>query len=322
MKDFFISYNRADRPWAEWIAWQLEAAGYTTVLQAWDFRPGSNFALEMQQAAVAAARTLAVLSPDYLAALYTQPEWAAAVTQDPTGERGTLLPVRVRACDLQGLLRPIVYIDLMELDEAGAQATLLAGVRRARAKPQSPPAFPGAALCAGRERPRFPASAPVGDADAAASRAAAPWRLGSEPAAGGGPVGAAPAGRGATIGIEITINRDFDEYTEADQERLLRAMREFLQMEDELRITKKRRSSVKLTLELLPAQAESYCGRSRQASLQNLVSSMRNCKSPRNLRKPCRLRMLERACPSVLCNREIPRHGVPCMTLWASGFTG
>lgn len=39
MRDFFISYNRADGLWAEWIAWQLEEAGYTAVLQAWDFRP-------------------------------------------------------------------------------------------------------------------------------------------------------------------------------------------------------------------------------------------------------------------------------------------
>ena len=37
--DFFISYTSADRAWAEWIAWQLEAAGFTTLLQAWDFRP-------------------------------------------------------------------------------------------------------------------------------------------------------------------------------------------------------------------------------------------------------------------------------------------
>ena len=50
MKDFFISYNKADRRWAEWIAWQLENTGYTTVLQDWDFRPGANFLLEMQDA--------------------------------------------------------------------------------------------------------------------------------------------------------------------------------------------------------------------------------------------------------------------------------
>src|SRR5262245_5773874 len=49
--DYFISYTGADRAWAEWIAWTLEAARLTTVLQAWDFRPGSSFALEMDSAA-------------------------------------------------------------------------------------------------------------------------------------------------------------------------------------------------------------------------------------------------------------------------------
>ena len=56
-KDFFISYNKADREWAEWIAWQLEEAGYTTVIQSWDFSPGRNFILEMDKATKAAKRT-------------------------------------------------------------------------------------------------------------------------------------------------------------------------------------------------------------------------------------------------------------------------
>jgi hypothetical protein len=47
--DFFISYSQADRAWAEWITWQLEAAGYSVVIQAWDFAPGSNFILESEQ---------------------------------------------------------------------------------------------------------------------------------------------------------------------------------------------------------------------------------------------------------------------------------
>ncbi|NOR47286.1 MAG: TIR domain-containing protein [Methanosarcinaceae archaeon] len=80
MKDFFISYNSTDKTWAEWTAWTLEEAGYTNVLQACDFRPGSNFVLEMQQAASEAERTIAIISPAYLDALYTQPEWAAAAT--------------------------------------------------------------------------------------------------------------------------------------------------------------------------------------------------------------------------------------------------
>jgi TIR domain len=61
MKDFFISYTRTDQAWAEWIAWTLEGTGYSTVIQAWDFRPGTNFVLEMQRAAAEANRTIAVL---------------------------------------------------------------------------------------------------------------------------------------------------------------------------------------------------------------------------------------------------------------------
>jgi phage replication-related protein YjqB (UPF0714/DUF867 family) len=38
--DFFVSCTGADQAWAEWIASQLEEAGYSTVLQAWDFRLG------------------------------------------------------------------------------------------------------------------------------------------------------------------------------------------------------------------------------------------------------------------------------------------
>jgi hypothetical protein len=46
--DFFVSYTSADRPWAEWIAWELEAVGYSTRLQPWDMQPGSNFVLIMR----------------------------------------------------------------------------------------------------------------------------------------------------------------------------------------------------------------------------------------------------------------------------------
>jgi hypothetical protein len=52
MPDFFISYNKADREWAEWIAGQLEEAGYITKIQAWDIRPGSDFIAEMDKAII------------------------------------------------------------------------------------------------------------------------------------------------------------------------------------------------------------------------------------------------------------------------------
>lgn len=158
-KHFFISYTSTDRAWAEWIAWQLEEAGYTTVLQAWDFRPGSNFVLEMDKATQEAERTIAVLSPDYLNAPYAKAEWAAAFQHDPTGELGMLLPVHVRECrhQLKGLLGSIVYIDLVGLNDiSAAHEMLLAGVLRERAKPLTPPGFPEGVQRSVAEQPRFP----------------------------------------------------------------------------------------------------------------------------------------------------------------------
>lgn len=142
MKDFFVSYNGKDKEWAEWVAWQLEAAGYTTVIQAWDFRPGGNFVIDMQRAAEEAERTIAVLSQNYLDAMYTQPEWAAAFAQDPTGAKKTLLPVRIQECDLKGMLSQIVYIDLVGKPEDEARELLLAGLQTGRAKPSAAPGFP------------------------------------------------------------------------------------------------------------------------------------------------------------------------------------
>ena len=140
--DFFISYTSADQAWAEWIAWTLEGAGYSTVIQAWDFRPGSNFVLEIQQAATEANRTIAIMSQKYLESTFTKPEWAALFAQDPQGKKQKLIPVRIDACQLTGLLAPIVYLDLVGLLENDARTALL-GAFRIRNKPASEPAFPG-----------------------------------------------------------------------------------------------------------------------------------------------------------------------------------
>lgn len=141
MKDFFISYNRADKQWAEWIAWTLEEAGYSVVIQAWDFRPGGNFVLDMQRAAAESHKTIAVLSESYLKSSFTQPEWAAAFAQDPESLERKLIPVRVKECKPEGMLRPIVYVDLVGLTEADAKQTLLDSLRK-RAKPEQAPVFP------------------------------------------------------------------------------------------------------------------------------------------------------------------------------------
>jgi hypothetical protein len=160
MPDFFISYTSADRAWAEWTAFVLQEEGFSTVIQTWDFRPGSNFVLEMHKAADEADRTIMVLSPDYLKSQFASSEWAAAFAQDPQGIDQKLLPIVVRKCNAPGLLRGIIHIDLTEVDEVEARLCLLNGVNVKRAKPLRRPSFPGAN--ARKVSKPFPGSASIG----------------------------------------------------------------------------------------------------------------------------------------------------------------
>jgi tetratricopeptide (TPR) repeat protein len=157
-KDFFISYNKADRAWAEWVAWHLEESGHYEVdIQAWDFGPGCNFVLEMDRAIQRCDRVVAVLSPDYLTSLFTKPEWAAYFVQDPTGEERRFISVRVRECEPKGLLTAVVYADLVGKPDNDAKAALLDAVKKGRRKPDSAPSFPGRKII---HKPRFPGAIP------------------------------------------------------------------------------------------------------------------------------------------------------------------
>jgi hypothetical protein len=148
MIDFFVSYNRADRLWATGLADWLDQEGFTTILQEQDFVAGSNFVSEMHHAIKASHRFIMVLSPDYLSAKFPEAEWTAVFASDPTNERRTLIPVRVRECRPDGLLKPIVYIDLVQLDEKRARSKFISEIKaslerkRKRALSAPPPLSP------------------------------------------------------------------------------------------------------------------------------------------------------------------------------------
>ncbi|WP_242480033.1 toll/interleukin-1 receptor domain-containing protein [Bacillus cereus group sp. N21] len=86
----------------------------------------------------------ALLSNNYIESSFTQPEWAAAFVEDPTGEKRKLIPVRISDVKLEGLLPGISYINLVGInDEDQAIKEILSGVHMGRKKPLSRPSFPG-----------------------------------------------------------------------------------------------------------------------------------------------------------------------------------
>lgn len=126
--DFFITYNGNDEHWATWIAGTLEASGYTTIIQKWDFRPGANFMAAMDNALTSCRHTLGVLSPNYLRSVFARAEWTAAYRQTLLGKPRGFIPVRVDECDVAPLLGPLAYIDLVGIEETEARRRLLEGV--------------------------------------------------------------------------------------------------------------------------------------------------------------------------------------------------
>jgi hypothetical protein len=126
-RDFFISRTGVDKDWAQWIAQVLEEEGHTTYLQDWDFLPGQSFIANMRIGAQC-KRTIAVLSPEYLAAEFTVPELEAAF------KTHTYLPVRVRRCEIDPLLAPYVFIDFVGKSKDEARDLLLKGVKGERLK--------------------------------------------------------------------------------------------------------------------------------------------------------------------------------------------
>ncbi|MEU4496046.1 FxSxx-COOH system tetratricopeptide repeat protein [Streptomyces sp. NPDC023998] len=155
----FVSHAGADRAWAEWVAWQLQDAGYEVELDCWDWGAGENFILKMN-AALESGRMLAVFSAAYFDPdRYTTKEWTAVLAA-----KEQLIPVRIDGTPAPPILRPLLAPLLVGLGEEEARRTLLEAVAGPR-RPDGKPAFPGAGSggrlrCMGGSGPRLPGSLP------------------------------------------------------------------------------------------------------------------------------------------------------------------
>jgi hypothetical protein len=136
--DFFISHAGRDTGWAEWLAWQLQQAGYTVELDVWDWAPGEDFVARMSAALESADRLLAVCTEAYFASAFGGVELRAAFAGQAVSE-GRIVPVLVEPVTLPPLYAPLIHLDLTGLDEAAAAARLrdrLAGGRPTTVPPR------------------------------------------------------------------------------------------------------------------------------------------------------------------------------------------
>ncbi|MCL5037510.1 MAG: toll/interleukin-1 receptor domain-containing protein [Chloroflexi bacterium] len=157
MKDFLINYNKADHYWALWIGRHLEDGGYHIKLKEWDTRPGTNFMQEIERLGREYAHIVALISPDYLLALNARSEWPSAFAKDAEGAKSKIIPVRIRNCELKGVLGGLTLIDLINMTEDAARNALFAKIASRHEKPEAPPSESERQVS---ELTKFPGSVP------------------------------------------------------------------------------------------------------------------------------------------------------------------
>src|SRR4051794_35966024 len=137
--DFFISHAGRDTGWAEWLAWQLQQAGYSVELDVWDWAPGEDFVARMSAALESADRLLAVCSQAYFTSAFGGAELRATFARSAAAA-GRIVPVLIEPVTLPPLYAPLIRLDLTGLDEAAAADRLRN--RLTGGRPTSAPPFP------------------------------------------------------------------------------------------------------------------------------------------------------------------------------------
>ncbi len=122
--EFFISRAGPDAEIAQRIAHILESAGRPVILQDWDFK-NRAFMERMHAALTSGARTIALLSPDYLTRDHCAAEWQNTIADDPLNRNSKLIVLRIRPCAPDGLLKSLAFWDLVPLLSAPEQDGLL-----------------------------------------------------------------------------------------------------------------------------------------------------------------------------------------------------
>jgi hypothetical protein len=120
-RDFFLSYTGADWPWAEWLLAELDAAGYSSVSRYGEFVAGGNIPLDMAGRPTEQTDSEGAVAPGTAGTLRAT-EWRSV--WPATRLVGSGRWCGWNPCQPEGLLGPVLHIDVVCLDEAGARARL------------------------------------------------------------------------------------------------------------------------------------------------------------------------------------------------------
>jgi len=103
--DLFLCHNKANKDWVRKLATTIENEKYNdrklkVFFDEWDIKPGANIVLEIAKALSKSRFVGVVISPEMLDADWPMMEWTIAVSDDPAGRKGTVIPIWLGDCDI------------------------------------------------------------------------------------------------------------------------------------------------------------------------------------------------------------------------------
>jgi hypothetical protein len=115
----FLSYAHtdADKKFVSVLHERLKRDGVECFFDEKSLAPGSNFVLQISAAIDECNYLVMIMSCAYFSARFAPIEWSAVLSEDPTNERGRLVPLLFEECDRPALIKPLSYIDVSSAEK-------------------------------------------------------------------------------------------------------------------------------------------------------------------------------------------------------------
>lgn len=116
--DIFLCHNFADKDWVKELGGRIESEEHEgknlkAFFDEWDIEPGKNIVNELEKALQESRYVGVVLSKKMLEAEWPKLEWTIAVYNDPSGKKGTVIPIWLGNCEIPPSLkiRNVLYFN-------------------------------------------------------------------------------------------------------------------------------------------------------------------------------------------------------------------
>lgn len=139
---YFLSFNSADRKWAEWISFVLEEHGAKVSNHYWEIGAGENIIKWMRENLDKCDSVVSLFSQNYLDAAFSQAEQDYGIYSSIEGFGGAVIPIVVGGCKLPSLVRPLKRFTIYDVPEDFAEEALLSFLAKP-SKPVDRPKYPG-----------------------------------------------------------------------------------------------------------------------------------------------------------------------------------